>query len=90
MRREVSLCWVSGRQHRGLSPTPGKDYTSHSALTKFLATPDYGINRAIVFSNERKVYKKNGVTYLTIYYCMFLNNDRRTRPQILPEPNPIQ
>ena len=30
----------------------GKDYTEHSALTKFLETPEYGIDRAIVFSNE--------------------------------------
>lgn len=46
----------------------GKDYTAHSALTNFLDTSDYGINRAVVFSNERKIFKKNGVTYLPIYY----------------------
>lgn len=63
----------------------GKDYTQHSALTKFLETPDYGIDRAIVFSNERKVFKKKGVTYLPIYFCMFLQNRWNNAQVILPE-----
>ena len=63
----------------------GKDYTNHSALTKFLETPDYAIDRAIVFSNERKVFKKKGVTYLPIYYCMFLQKGYREGSSILPE-----
>lgn len=67
----------------------GKDYTQHSALTKFIATPDYGIDRAIVFSNERKVFHKRGVTYLPVYYCMFLQNPSYDRPVILPELEPV-
>ena len=67
----------------------GKDYTEHSALTKFLETPDYGIKRAVVFSNEREIFMKKGVTYLPIYYCMFLQNDHRGEPVILPELEPI-
>ncbi len=63
----------------------GKDYTEHSALTKFLETPDYGISRAIVFSNERKIFKKKGVTYWPIYYSMFLQNDFSSEKVILPE-----
>ena len=63
----------------------GKDYTEHSALAKFLDTPEYGIDRAIVFSNERKIFKKKGVTYLPIYYCMFIQNERSTASVILPE-----
>ena len=63
----------------------GKDYTEHSALTKFLDTPEYGIGRAIVFSNERKVSLKKGVTYLPIYYCMFLQKNPVTDTIILPE-----
>lgn len=63
----------------------GKDYTEHSALSKFLETPDYDINRAFVFSNERKIFKKKGTTYLPIYYCMFLHNEHRDEPVILPE-----
>ena len=63
----------------------GKDYTEHSALTKFLETPEYGIGRAIVFSNEQQVYKKKGVAYMPIYYCMFLQNSSDNDTIILPE-----
>lgn len=54
----------------------GKDYTVHSALDKFLATPEYHIHQAIVLSNEQQVYVKDGITYLPIYYCMFLENNK--------------
>ncbi len=63
----------------------GKDYTEHSALTNFLETPEYGIHRAYVFSNERDIIKNKGVTYLPVYYCMFLQNEHRDEPVILPE-----
>jgi len=62
----------------------GKDYTEHSALTKFLETPEYGVSRAIVFSNERQVYQKKGITYMPIYYCMFLQNHAPDDAVILP------
>ena len=67
----------------------GKDYTQHSALTKFVENPDYGIDRAIVFSNERTILKKRGVTYLPIYYCMFLQNRDYDEQVILPELEPV-
>lgn len=54
----------------------GKDYTVHSALDKFLATPEYHVNKAMVLSNGQQVYVKNGITYLPIYYCMFLENNK--------------
>lgn len=63
----------------------GKDYTEHSALSKFLENPEYGIYRAFVFSNEREIFKKKGATYLPIYYCMFLHHEHREEPVILPE-----
>ena len=76
--------------YNGLTVLPieiksGKDYTEHSALTNFLETPDYGINRAIVFSNEREIFTKKGVTYLPVYYSMFLQNKHGEEPVILPE-----
>lgn len=52
----------------------GKDYTIHSALTKFVKNADYDISRAYVLSNERKVYEKDGITYIPIYYIMFFHN----------------
>ena len=64
----------------------GKDYTEHSALAKFLDSPEYGIEKAMVFSNERRIYQKKGVTYLPIYYCMFIHKDATdTDAVILPE-----
>ena len=54
----------------------GKDYTVHSALDNFLETPDYNIHHAVVLSNEREVYVRDGITYLPIYYCMFYQSDK--------------
>lgn len=54
----------------------GKDYTVHSALDKFLGTPEYHIHEAVVLSNEQKAFQEKGITYLPIYYCMFFQNDR--------------
>lgn len=47
----------------------GKDYTTHSALDRFLSVPDYGIDKAIVLGNSREVSSsQNGVTYMPVYY----------------------
>lgn len=51
----------------------GRDYKIHSAISKFIANPSYNVARAYVFSNERRVYEENGITYLPIYYTMFLH-----------------
>lgn len=50
----------------------GKDYTTHSALNNLLTTPNYNIKSAFVFSNERKIKTVKKITYLPIYYIMFL------------------
>lgn len=50
----------------------GKDYTTHSSLTHFLNITEYNIQHAYVFSNEQRVYNKNGIIYLPIYYIMFI------------------
>ena len=65
----------------------GKDYTIHSALNNFLNTPDYGINKAVVFSNEREVSVEDGITYLPVYYCMFYQKDfvRDDMELVIPE-----
>lgn len=59
----------------------GKDYTVHSALDTFVKNPDYGVKEAVVFSNEREVQRRGAVTYLPVYYAMFLNSH--------PAPNDI-
>ncbi len=53
----------------------GKDYKVHSALDKFLATTDYHITRAVVFSNKQNVHVEQGITYMPIYYVMFYKNE---------------
>lgn len=70
-----------------LSPLPievksGKDYTSHSALNKFLGNSEYGISKAIVFSNEGNVVMKNGIAYMPVYYCMFLSHSGDMFPKL--------
>lgn len=52
----------------------GKDYQIHRALNAFAANEDYKIKRGIVLSNEREVYSKGIITYLPIYYVMFLEH----------------
>ena len=64
--------------HRSLSALPievksGKDYRVHSALNRFISNPDYHVCRAITFSNERRVFTENGITYMPVYYVMFLS-----------------
>lgn len=50
----------------------GKDYNVHSALNHFLQVEEYHIRKAYVFSNTRETHTTNGITYLPIYYVMFL------------------
>ena len=65
----------------------GKDYTIHSALTKFLSTPDYTVARAIVLCNEREVKTINGITYMPVYYAMFVggSTDVKSEDTVIPE-----
>ncbi len=64
----------------------GKDYAVHGALDKFLATNDYNVRKAVVFSNEMDVVEKNGVLHLPVYYCMFYEFDKADENEcIIPE-----
>jgi len=56
----------------------GKDYTIHSSLSHFVKTPDYGIHKAYVLSNEQQVVTKDSITYMPIYYVMFLGTRDQT------------
>lgn len=51
----------------------GKDYTIHSALNNLLSVPEYHVLTGLVLSNEREVKSNGKVTYMPIYYVMFLN-----------------
>lgn len=50
----------------------GKDYKVHSALDNFLTNKDYNVNRAIVLSNEQKFFTEKNITYMPIYFALFL------------------
>ncbi len=50
----------------------GKDYKVHSALDNFMNTPDYNVRNAVVLYSGQKVYQEKGITYLPIYYVMFI------------------
>ena len=52
----------------------GKDYTVHSALNNLLSIPDYHVNSGVVLSNEREVKQVEKVTYMPIYYVMFIDS----------------
>lgn len=50
----------------------GKDYTVHSALDRFLSIEEYHVAECLVFSNEHRVWHERGITYLPIYFIMFV------------------
>lgn len=50
----------------------GRDYKIHSALSRLLSIKEYGIKNAYVLSNDGRVWTEAGVTYMPIYYVMFL------------------
>lgn len=53
----------------------GRDYTIHSALNNLLKNSEYGIKKGLVLSNARSVTVKDNVTYMPIYYVMFLSSE---------------
>ena len=66
--------------HQTMSAHPievksGKDYTTHSALNNLLNNTDYNVLSATVISNERKVYQDGKVTYMPVYFVMFMEAD---------------
>lgn len=50
----------------------GKDSSEHSSLDKFLATPDYHIQNALVLDNIREIRQDGKTTYMPVYFIMFL------------------
>lgn len=50
----------------------GKDYTVHSALNNFVQNEGYIIKKAYVLSNNRDITTNGKITYLPIYFVMFL------------------
>ena len=68
--------------HKTMSAHPvevksGKDYTVHSALNNLLKNPDYNILAGTVISNEREIYQDGKITYMPVYFVMFMEVDSK-------------
>lgn len=50
----------------------GKNYKEHSAISHFISTPDYHIQKGIVLNNQRDIRQVDKIFYMPIYYVMFL------------------
>jgi len=61
----------------------GKDYKRHSAMLRFVATPDYNIKRGYVLSNSRIVERDGKITYMPVYYSMFLGGSGSEQEEII-------
>lgn len=53
----------------------GKDYTIHRALNTFLANPNYRVKQAFVLSNAQEIRQEGNITYLPIYFTMFIREN---------------
>lgn len=51
----------------------GKDYTRHSALNNLLKVRDYAIASGLVLSNSREIKTVGNVSYMPVYYVMFID-----------------
>lgn len=60
----------------------GKDYKRHVALSRFLSTPEYNITRGYVLSNNATVESNAGITYIPVYYSMFLTPNSHSATSI--------
>ena len=65
----------TGRNVQPIEVKSGKDYTVHSALNNLLKNPDYHILSATVISNGREIYQDGKVTYMPVYFVMFMESD---------------
>jgi len=53
----------------------GKDYTIHRALNAFLSNPNYRVDHAYVLSNAREIKQQGFITYVPVYFAMFIKED---------------
>lgn len=60
----------------------GKNYTTHKAVDKFVANPDYHVKRAIVLSNDRFFRFDGKMEYIPVYFVMFFRPSTIVNVQI--------
>lgn len=51
----------------------GKDYTRHSAMNNLPKVRDYDIASGLVLSNSREIKTVGNVSYMPVYYVMFID-----------------
>lgn len=62
----------------------GKDYKRHTALNRFVNTPDYKIFKSYVLSNNREIETNGDIIYIPIYFSLFFDNRlKRNGPIII-------
>lgn len=67
---------INDRSRQSILPIEvksGKDYKIHSAIDSFVETADYGIEQAVVLSNNRTIECSGKITHLPVYYTPFLS-----------------
>ncbi|MCM1041336.1 MAG: hypothetical protein NC048_00465 [Bacteroides sp.] len=52
-------------------------------MTRFATNPDYKIKHGYVLSNNRLVETEGKITYIPVYYAMFLNTSPEDEKEIL-------
>ncbi len=55
----------------------GKDYSIHSALNTLIKNEDYNIKEGFVLSNDQEIKQVGKITYLPVYFTMFLAETKR-------------
>ena len=71
---ELDFLIEKGLQVLPIDVKSGKDYYVHSAMSKAVSNQDYKISEAYTLTNyDLKI--QNGVTYLPVYLCMFIDDE---------------
>ena len=60
----------------------GRDVTTHAALDNLMAEPEFAIPNAWVVSGSGEVIRQNRITYLPIYFLMFLTRNPFDKPML--------
>ena len=60
----------------------GKNYAAHAALNNLMETKEFGIKKALVISKNGEISSQEKITYLPIYFLMFLERNELKSPMI--------
>ena len=50
----------------------GKNFTTHSAIDKFVDSKEYSVKQGLILSNDIEIREQNNKIYLPIYFSMYL------------------